>query len=143
MARLDITEVSNRSGLPSSTLRYYEQRGLIESRGRHGGRRQFDEEVIEQLALISLGQASGFSLDEIATMFGPNGEPCIDRTALRAKADQLDRKIRRLSTMRDGLIHASQCPAPSHMECESFRGLVALAGAGELVDRQKQRRSAL
>jgi hypothetical protein len=52
---------------------------------------------------------------------------------LAAKAQELDRTIRRLSAMRDGLRHAAACPAPSHMECPTFRRLLAAAawGAGK------------
>lgn len=74
---MDISEVAKRSGLPASTLRYYEERGLIASVGRQGLRRRFDPEVLEQLALISLGQAAGFSLDEISQMFSADRRPSI------------------------------------------------------------------
>lgn len=124
MTTLDISEVIQRSGLPASTLRYYDDRGLIASTGRRGLRRLFDEQVLEQLALISLGRAAGFTLDEIGGMFGPNGDPQIDRQLLQGKADELDKTIRKLSTMRDGLRHAAACSAPSHMECPTFRGLL-------------------
>jgi len=66
---MDIAEVAKRSGLPASTLRYYEEKGLIASTGRQGLRRTFDPGVLELLSLISLGQAAGFSLDEIAQMY--------------------------------------------------------------------------
>jgi hypothetical protein len=66
-------------------------------------------------------------------MFVPEGRPRIDRQMLAAKAQELDRTIRRLSAMRDGLRHAAACPAPSHMECPTFRRLLAAAawGAGK------------
>ncbi|EQL43991.1 hypothetical protein M770_01720 [Pseudomonas aeruginosa VRFPA03] len=70
MRQLDIGEVARRSGVPASTLRYYEEKGLIASSGRHGLRRLFDAGVLERLALIGLGRAAGLSLDEIAGM-GP------------------------------------------------------------------------
>jgi DNA-binding transcriptional MerR regulator len=73
MHDLDITEVARRSGLPASTLRYYEEKRLIASTGRRGLRRTFDPKVLERLALIALGGAAGFSLDEIAHMFAPDG----------------------------------------------------------------------
>src|SRR6185295_7312957 len=103
MKPLDIAEVSRRSGLPASTLRFYEEKGLITSIGRRGLRRSFDAKVLERLALIALGQASGFSLEEIVQMFGPDGKPCIDRASLKVKVDELERTIQRLSAMRDGL----------------------------------------
>jgi len=124
---LDIGEVAKQAGLPPSTLRYYEEKGLIRSVGRRGLRRAFDADVLERLALIGLGQAAGFSLEEIALMLAPNGRPQIDRRKLAGKAEELDRTIRRLTSVRDGLRHAAVCPAPSHMECPKFRRLLGLA----------------
>lgn len=129
---LDIAEVARRSGVPASTLRFYEEKRLITSIGRRRARRLFDADVLERLALIALGRASGFSLDEIASMFAPDGRPRIAREKLLAKADELDRNIRRLIVMRDGLRHAAACPAPTHMECPHFRRIVRRAGSGRL-----------
>lgn len=139
MSDIDIVEASRRSGLPASTLRFYEERGLIASRGRRGLRRTFDPQVVEQLALITLGQASGFSLDEIAGMFGVDGRPQIDRARLAAKADELEATIRRLSVMQQGLRHAARCKAPSHLECPTFRRILSLAGAGRLGPHRKRK----
>lgn len=124
---LDINEVARRSGLPASTLRYYEEKGLVTTVGRRGLRRLFDPRVMERLALIALGRSAGFSLDEIARMFGPDGRPRIDRKLLADKAGELDATIRKLTAMRNGLRHASECPAPSHMECPTFRKLMGMA----------------
>ena len=137
MKDLDISEVARRSGVPASTLRFYEEKGLIASIGRRGLRRLFDPGVLERLALIALGRAAGFSLDEIALMFAPDGGPRIDRQMLAAKATELDRTIRKLGAMRDGLRHAAKCPAPSHMECPTFRRLLRAAGSGAIGGRRK------
>jgi DNA-binding transcriptional MerR regulator len=124
MADLDIGEVSRRSGVPASALRYYEEKGLIASHGRRGLRRQYPERVLERLALVALGRAAGFRLDEIAQMFAPDGRPQIDRARLAQKAEDLDATIRRLIALRRGLQHAARCPAPTHHECPTFRRLV-------------------
>ena len=124
---MDISEVAKHSGVPASTLRYYEEKGLIRSIGRHGLRRVFAPAVLDQLALIALGRSAGLSLDEIARMFAPDGNTQIDRRLLLEKADELDRTVRKLSAMRDGLRHAAACSAPSHMECPKFRRLMNLA----------------
>jgi DNA-binding transcriptional MerR regulator len=134
---LDIAEVAQRSGVPASTLRFYEKKGLIASIGRRGLRRLFDASVLERLALIALTRAAGFSLDEIALMFGPNGRPRIDRQKLTAKAEELDRTIRELSAMRDSLRHAAACPARSHMECPTFRRSLRAAASGAIGARRK------
>lgn len=124
MRALDITEVARRSGTPASALRYYEEKGLIASIGRRGLKRLFAPNVLQRLALIRLGRTAGFSLEEIGRMFAPEGEPRIDRDMLAAKADELDAMVRRLSTLRDGLRHAAACPAPTHMECPTFRRIL-------------------
>src|SRR4051812_29807134 len=124
MKTLDIGEVARQANLPPSTLRFYEEKGLIASVGRRGLRRLFGTEVLERLALIAIGRSAGFSLDEIASMFDANGRPRIDRQKLRDKADELDRTITKLSRMRDGLRHAAACKAPSHMECPTFRRII-------------------
>lgn len=135
---MDITEVAKRSGVPASTLRFYEEKGLIASIGRRGLRRLFSTDVLERLALIALGRAAGFALDEIARMFAPDGRPQIDRRVLAAKAKELDATIRKLSAMRDGLRHAAVCSAPSHMECPTFRRLLGDAAAGTIGKRGKK-----
>ncbi|WP_343520316.1 helix-turn-helix domain-containing protein [Sphingomonas sp.] len=133
MGALDIATVARRAGIPASTLRYYEERGLIASIGRRGLKRVFAPGILERLALIVLGRQAGFSLDEIAAMFDARGMAAIDRDMLRAKADELDVLIRRLEAMRDGLRHAAACPAPSHMECPTFRRIVRAAASGALA----------
>jgi DNA-binding transcriptional MerR regulator len=135
---LDITEVAQRAGVPASTLRFYEEKGLFASIGRRGLRRQFDPGVLERLALIALGRTAGFSLDEIARMFAPDGRPRIDRQMLAAKAEELDRTIRKLSVLRDFLRHAAACPAPSHMECSTFRRILRAAASGAIGVRRKR-----
>ncbi|GAA2303689.1 helix-turn-helix domain-containing protein [Streptomyces hawaiiensis] len=130
MTDLDIAEVAHRAGVPASTLRFYEEKGLIASTGRRGLRRQYDSGVLQRLALIALGRTAGFSLDEIAAMIAPDGRPRIDRRVLSAKAEELDRRIRELGALRDSLRHAAACPAPSHLECPTFRGLIDAAASG-------------
>lgn len=127
---IDISEVAKRSGLPASTLRFYEEKGLIKSVGRQGLRRLFADEVLERLALIALGGSAGFSLDEIRRMIGANGTAQIDRQLLSDKAEELDVSIRKLRAMRNGLRHAAVCTASSHLECPKFRRLMGLALAG-------------
>jgi DNA-binding transcriptional MerR regulator len=124
---MDIVEVSRRSGLPASTLRHYEEMRLIRSVGRSGLRRVFDPSVLERLSLIALGRSAGFSLKEIAHMFSADGRVRIDRSLLADKARQLDATIRQLAALRRGLRHAAACPAPSHMECPTFRRLLGQA----------------
>lgn len=132
---MDISDVSKCTGIPSSALRYYEQKGLIKSMREKGERRRYAPGVLDQLALIALGQAAGLSLDEIRSMLSPNGPPDIDRQLLAAKADEIDALIKRLRAVSNGLRHAAACPAPSHAECPSFQKLLKAAASGALEKR--------
>lgn len=137
-APLDIAQVARRAGVAASTLRFYEKKGLIRSLGPQGARRQFAPKVLDQLALIALGQAAGLSLDEIGSMLSPSG-PVIDRALLASKADDIDATIAQLRAMSSGLRHAARCPAKSHAECPTFQKLVKAAAAGTIERRVRSR----
>ena len=127
MKLLDIGVLSRKSGVPPSTLRYYEEMGLIQSVARHGLRRQFESATVTQLALISLGKIAGFSLAQIRAMFGKDGAPEVPRAQLHARADALDQQIRDLKRLRDALRHVAECPAETHTDCPKFRRLMTFA----------------
>ncbi|MDR2332011.1 MAG: helix-turn-helix domain-containing protein [Burkholderiaceae bacterium] len=124
---MDISEVARRTGLPSSTVRFYEKQGLITALSAAGERRRFAPDVLDQLALIALGQAGGLSLDEIRPMLPTKGSPRVDRQLLLAKADRIDMTIKRLRSMSQGLRHAAECPAANHAECPTFQRLLKVA----------------
>lgn len=134
---MDISEVARRTGLPASTLRFYESKGLIKAVSAAGERRRFAPGVLDQLALIALGQAGGLSLDEIQAMLSPEGAWRVDRKLLLAKADSIDATVKRLRAMSQGLRHAAECPAANHAQCPTFQRLLK-AAAG----RVKQTRAA-
>ena len=124
---MDISEVARESGAAPSALRFYEEQGLIRSIGRKGLRRQYAPEVLDQLALITLGRAAGLTLEEIGRMLSTGRRPQVDRGLLAARADAFEEKIRKLTAIRDGLRHASECPASDHFACPKFRRLMGLA----------------
>lgn len=128
MKFMDISEVSKQTGIAASALRHYEEAGLITSVGRRGLKRLFGPQVLDQLALITLGKTGGFSLEEIRAMFGPDGRPALSRPGLHQRADELDRQIARLEALRDMIRHVADCPAPSHMECPKFQQLIRISG---------------
>ncbi len=134
---MDIADVAKRAGVPASTLRFYEKRGLIASMGPQGIRRQFAPGVLDQLALIALGQAAGLSLDDIRSMLSPQGGPNIDRKVLAAKAEDIDATVRQLRAVSRGLRHAAACPAPSHAQCPTFQRLLRAAADGALDHRRR------
>jgi hypothetical protein len=71
-------------------------------------------------------------------MFVADGRPRIDRKMLTAKAEELDRTLRKLTDMRDGLRYAAACRAPSHMECPTFRRILRAAASGAIGHRGRQ-----
>ena len=101
-------------------------------------RRLFDSKVLERLAVIALGRAAGFSLEEIAQSLLPDGGFRIERARLTAKARELDRTIQRLTAIRDDLRHAAACPAPTYRECPNFQRFVQLAGAGRFDPHERK-----
>ena len=136
MKELVIGEVARRSGVAASTLRYYEDKGLIRSVGRRGLSRVFRADVLDKLALIALAQSLMFSLDDIAPMVQGDGLTDLDRTRLLHKAAELDGLIGRLGAARDELRRAAACPAPRHADCPSFQNLLDTAdGRGSATRR--------
>ncbi|GLR69770.1 helix-turn-helix domain-containing protein [Agaribacter marinus] len=134
---LDIGEVAKLSGLPTSTLRFYEEKRLIQSVGRNGLRRLFDHKVVEQLEFVALGRTAGFSLEDIVAMFSANGQYHVNRDLLRVKADELEIQAKRMMAISNGLRHAADCSAPSHSECPKFQKLLRVAGRQQHKNRSR------
>lgn len=125
MKERDIREIANLTGVTPSALRYYEKKGLIKPVGRNGLRRQYNENVIDKLQFIALGQAAGFSLDEIAAMFSADNKLAINRAQLQQRAKEIDATIRRLQLLSRGLKHVACCTEPDHIHCEEFKKIVS------------------
>lgn len=126
MKLIDIGDVSKQSGLSVSTLRFYEEKGLIKSVSRNGLRRVFDINVLDSLALISLGRYAGFSLDEIKDVFIQNisQNQNINREKLLNKIDELDKTIQNLLAVKNTIQHIVNCPELNQMNCHKFQGLL-------------------
>ena len=65
---MNIGDVSQKLGMPASTIRYYEQIGLIEPQQRISGRRKFDLQALFALEFVRLAQTAGFSIAEIKSL---------------------------------------------------------------------------
>lgn len=88
--------------------------------------------MIDQLALIALGQAAGLALDDIRAMLLPDGALRVDREMLVAKAAEIDASIKRLPAVSQGLRHAAQCPASNHAHRPTFQRLLRMAAKNRL-----------
>jgi hypothetical protein len=63
----------------------------------------------------------------------------LDRSLLRAKANELDKKIKKMLSMQKGLLHAAACTAPNHFECPKFKRLLRISGKKSSKSRSKVR----
>lgn len=115
---MPIGEVSRRSGVPASTLRYYEELGLLRPSERVGGRRRYDDSAVTRLEVIGLCKAAGFTLDEIRTLLADEspGRPA-GRALGRSKLAAIDAQIATLTRARAIIEWGMQCTCPSIDAC--------------------------
>ena len=69
-ADLTIGEVARRAGVATSTVRYYERRGLVAADARQSGQRRYRASSLRTLVFIGMLQDAGLSLDDIAAVLG-------------------------------------------------------------------------
>ena len=108
-----IGEMSRRSGVPASALRYWEQIGLFPPVARVSGRREYGEEALRRVGLLLLARACGFTLDETQRLFAPglDGRAPSARWTMLAevKLAEIDRVERLLGRMRAALETVRSC----------------------------------
>lgn len=121
-AELTIGEVSERSGLALSAIRFYEDKGLITSTRTPGGQRRFRRDVLRRLAFIQAAQRVGLTLDEISQALAalpadvaPSGAEWKELSA--AWRPLLDERIELLVALRDQLDHCIGCGCLSLDRC--------------------------
>ena len=105
---LFIGQVSEQSGLPIKTIRYYDELGLLKSSARtKGGFRQFSPEVFNRLAFIKRAQNLGLSLQEIGEFlqeYDKPGFPCPEiKQKLKKQILAIDRQIEQLLSLKTDL----------------------------------------
>jgi MerR family redox-sensitive transcriptional activator SoxR len=134
MAEITIGELSERSGVATSAIRYYEDLGLLSSRRTPGNQRRYERTTLRRLAFIRTAQRVGLSLEEIevalATLPSNRTPTKADWTRLsRAWRPRLDAQIRQLERLRDTLDSCIGCGCLSLRRC-------ALSNPGdEVADR--------
>ena len=119
-----IGAVAALSGKRPSSIRYYEQIGLLPPAARASGRRVYGPDTVRTLAVIETGQRAGLSLDEIRALLSakPDDQAAIERlreVAIR-KLPQVKELIERTELVRDWLEAAARCECPSLEECPLF-----------------------
>lgn len=118
-ATLTIGEVSRRTEVPPTTLRYYEQIGLLVAPSRAAGRRCYDESVLARLEVIRMCKLAGFSLEEMALLFNDDGPGRSASRALAAsKIAEIDSRVAELGNARKVIEWGLACTCRSINECE-------------------------
>jgi MerR family transcriptional regulator, redox-sensitive transcriptional activator SoxR len=121
---LTIGELAADTGLPTSTLRYYDRIGLIPATSRSGGQRRYDPKVIQRVRAVTLCQRSGFSLEEIGRLLD-GGRPW--QALARRKVQELQGRIVELEQTAALLRSAMECGCRSLETCGRTTHLVTLA----------------
>ncbi|MDT5401490.1 MAG: hypothetical protein QOK33_4721 [Mycobacterium sp.] len=126
--QLSIGEVARRSGVAATTLRYYEDSGLLRPPSRVAGRRRYDQSVMTRLEVIGLCKAAGFSLDEIRVLLtdGDPGRPA-SRTLAEAKLTDIDAQMATLRRAREIIEWAMNCPCTTVDACNCGTHVVTSA----------------
>lgn len=115
---LTIGEVARQAGVAATTLRYYEQIGLLPSPARLAGRRRYDDSVLARLEVIRLCKSAGFALEEIQLLFADDapGRPA-SRALAEAKLAEIDEQMASLARARAVIEWGMNCTCPSIDAC--------------------------
>jgi len=121
--QLTITEVSRRSGVAASALRFYEEKGLIDSDRAGSGHRRYPRPVLRRIAFIVFAQKIGLTLGEIGEELdklprdrAPTGK---EWSRLSSKwTGRIDERIDELERLRNGLTECIGCGCLSLSKCK-------------------------
>ena len=120
---LTIGELAARAGVRTSTLRYYEDEGLLRPAARVSGQRRYDAGAAEALTVIRFCRALGFSLEEVRTLLTqPRGTRKLGRWRglVDAKLAELDAGIARAEAMKSLLQTSRDCDCVDLEQCAAL-----------------------
>ncbi|WP_436796394.1 MerR family transcriptional regulator [Actinospongicola halichondriae] len=115
---LTIGALAERSGVPATTLRYYDKIGLLPPTALQGGQRRYDERAEAKLTVIATCRAAGFTLEEIGLLYddrSPGREP--SKAMARHKVADIDRQIDQLHRARAIIEWGLRCTCPALDDC--------------------------
>ncbi|WP_110813233.1 redox-sensitive transcriptional activator SoxR [Pseudoroseicyclus aestuarii] len=137
---MTVGDMARRSGVPVSTLHFYEKKGLITSRRTHGNQRRYPRGLLRHVAIIRIAQRAGISLAEIKETMSSLPE---DRAPTAAEwrrmsamwADRLNDRIKTLSQLRDDMQGCIGCGCLSMKDCplRNPKDVLGKAGAGPIL----------
>jgi DNA-binding transcriptional MerR regulator len=121
---LTIGELARRTARRTSSIRYYEEIGLLPEPVRVGGRRRYPEETVRTLTVVDTAQRAGLTLSEIRTLLSaaPDDSAAVEelRGIAERKLPELEATIERAVLVRRWLEAAARCECPSLDECCLF-----------------------
>ena len=121
MAQITIGQVSEQTGLATSAIRYYEREGLLPKAPKEGGRRVYDPDILDRLAVIELAKSAGMTIAETKRLLGPlgRGRPAAQawQRMTRDKVTEIDDRIAQLEKMKSLLTMLTACDCPTLEEC--------------------------
>ena len=125
---MNIGEVSERSGLPSKTIRYYEDIGLVRPLRSNNGYRAFRESDIHKLAFLGRARTLGFSIEDCRTLLNLYEDETRESAQVKAVATEhltaIDEKIEQLRSMRGTLSHLIEaCHGDDRPDCPILKDL--------------------
>lgn len=132
MTAMSIGELSERTGVPTSTLRYYDELGLVPPAARASGRRRYAEAAVRDVGAIVFFREIGFSLAEIGRFI--TGERPDRRALIDQKLTELAEQQHRIEVARTALEHGRRCPAGEPMQCPRFWSIIDGRMAGLSVE---------
>ena len=132
---LTISEVSHRSGVAASALRFYEEKGLITSERAGSGHRRYQRAVLRRIAFVVFAQRLGMTLDEVGAELAklPQGRVPEGRDWAKLSgrwSERIDERIAELQRLRVGLTECIGCGCLSLDKCQFANAADRIASRG-------------
>ena len=119
---LSIGELSERTGVPTSALRYYDELGLVRPASRAAGRRRYTSSAVADVGVVLFLREVGFSLAEIGRFATAQGRS--RRAIIERKLAELTQQQHRIEVARAALEHGLRCPAGEPTKCSRFWSII-------------------
>jgi MerR family redox-sensitive transcriptional activator SoxR len=120
-SELTIGEAAGRTGVPASTLRYWERAGLLSNPRRVGGKRRYDPESLREIEMVTLAKQAGFSLAETRVILAGfyAGAPPSDlwQELAARKLPEVERTLSEARAMKEILEAGLRCECLSLEDC--------------------------
>jgi DNA-binding transcriptional MerR regulator len=119
---MTIGQLSAETGVPTSTIRFWERKGLLTPDRRESGQRRYTAEAVRGVAMLRLLQEVGLTLADIRRFREERViTPRSWHTLVAEKLADVERQIAALEHARDLLTHASTCHHDDLLACSGFQ----------------------